>query len=71
MSDILEQMTVTAANGEPIMFFDLRNKAAKDGRREEYEAARMHNLMSLGVKEHEFGPFQVTDASVSFVKPSN
>lgn len=65
MRDILQQMMVTAANGERLLFLDCCEKAEKDGKREEYEAARLENLMKLGVTVHEEGPMQVTGFSVS------
>lgn len=65
MRDILQQMLVTAANGEQIMFLDARYKAAKDGKREEYEAARLENLMKLGVTVRQEGPLEVTGVSVT------
>ncbi len=68
MSDILQQMCVTALNGEQIMFFDMRHKAEIDGRREEYEIARLDNLSKLGVSGYEIGPITVTGVSVSLDK---
>jgi hypothetical protein len=62
--DVLRQMFITAANGELVLLPDLRQAAAEDGRREEYEARRIDTLMRLGVTELQEEPIRVTDVSV-------
>ena len=48
MNDILDQMRITLENGEVVLLASLIEKAAKDGKREEYEARRLDTLMRLG-----------------------
>lgn len=62
--DILQQMFVTAANGEMVLFPDYSRKADAEGKREEYEIARLDNLARLGVVGYEAGPVRVTGVSV-------
>ena len=66
--DVLQQMLVTAANGEEILLYDLSYKALKEGNREELEARRIDTLMRLGVTKRQEGPIRVTGIEVSSIR---